>query len=187
MRSSIAGRPSLTKERGLSDDQWRYMAKSLEELARLCAEYELELCFHSHGGTYVENPDEIHRLCDLTDESLVKLCLDTGHIAFGGGDPVELFRAYASRIGHVHLKDIRLDLLKQRLENGDDYATAAKSDVFVALGQGNIDIRKIIETLQGAGYKGWIIVEQDRVLRPDDDSIAAAVTSRQYLRDNFGV
>ena len=78
----------------------------------------------------------------------MKLCLDTGHIAFGGGDPLQVARSFAERIGHVHLKDIRLDLLERFIAEGKDYVAAAKGDVFVALGQGDVDIPGIFDALR---------------------------------------
>lgn len=188
LRMSIAGRLEKTRAQGLTGEQWRYLAQSLEELARMCQdEYGLELCVHSHGGSYIENPDEIDRLMELTDPALVKLCLDTGHIAFGGGDPLQVARSFAERIGHVHLKDIRLDLLERFIAEGKDYVAAAKGDVFVALGQGDVDIPGIFDALRRAGYAGWIIVEQDRVLQEGEDSLAAPLFSRAYLRETIGI
>lgn len=187
LRMGIAGRVAETRAHGLTQEQWRYLAHSFEELARLCHEYELELCVHSHGGSYIENPDEIDRLCDLTDASLVKLCLDTGHIAFGGGDPLEVAKKYAERIGHVHLKDIRLDHLARCLAGGKDYVQAAQADVFVPLGEGDVDIPSIFAALMAADYAGWVIVEQDRVLREDEDSLAAPIASRSYLKEKIGI
>lgn len=187
LRMSIAGRIDKTRSYGLTAEQWRYMTQSLEELARLCQGFGLELCVHSHGGSYIENPDEIDRLCQLTDASLVKLCLDTGHIAFGGGDPVAMFDTFADRIGHVHLKDIRLDLLEEKLAQGKDYVAAAQGDVFVPLGAGDIDLSRIFDALKRSAYDGWIIVEQDRVLSEDEDSQAAPQRSRAYLRETIGI
>lgn len=188
LRMSIAGRLDQTRARGLTDEQWRYLARSLEELARMCRdEYGLELCVHSHGGSYIENPDEIDRLMELTDPALVKLCLDTGHVAFGGGDPLKAASEYAGRIGHVHLKDIRLDLLKRFLSEGKNYVAAAQGDVFVPLGRGDVDVPGIFDALKRAGYAGWIIVEQDRVLHEREDSLAAPLSSRAYLRERIGI
>lgn len=188
MRYDIAGRIEETRAHGLTREQWAYFGKSLNEIAKVCGDMGLGVSFHSHGGTYVENPDEIARLADETDPGLVKLCLDTGHIAFGGGDPVELFRTFRDRIGHVHLKDIRLDLLREYLDKGLNYVAAAQGDVFVALGSGDVDLRSIARVLQDAQYGGWIIVEQDRVVRSEaENTMAAAEASRAFLRDQLGV
>ena len=188
MRYEIAGRIDQTRARGLSREQWSYFGKSLNEIAKVCRDMGLTVAFHSHGGTYVENPDEIARLADETDPTLVKLCLDTGHIAFGGGDPVELFRTFRDRIGHVHLKDIRLGLLRDYLAKGMNYVAAAQGDVFVELGAGDVDLGAIVQALKDADYGGWIIVEQDRVVRSEsENTLAAAEASRRFLRERFGV
>ncbi|HEX6972620.1 MAG TPA: sugar phosphate isomerase/epimerase [Limnochordia bacterium] len=187
-RRAIAGRLEQTRASGFSADEWEAAAAGLHELARLCRDqYGLTLCFHPHAGTYVENPDEIDRLMAATDSALVRLCFDSGHIAFGGGDPVAFATRYAGRIGHVHLKDIRLDRLQAALERGEDYMTAARQDVFVELGRGSVDIAGVIDALKRADYSGWIIVEQDRVAHPGADTLSSARTSREFLRRCFNL
>lgn len=187
-RKAVAGRPDQTRDLGLTAPEWQRYAAGLHSVARLCRdEYGLAVCFHPHAGTYVENPAEIDRLLAATDPDLVHLCLDSGHIAFGGGDPVTLAAEYAGRIGHVHLKDIRLDRLQACLGRGEDYTTAARQDVFVELGRGDVDIPGLLACLERAGYAGWIIVEQDRVARPETDMLASARASREYLRARFGL
>lgn len=187
-RQAIAGRLEETQRSGLSQEQWKLMGRALDEISRVVLDMGLVPSFHSHGGTYVENPDEIARLAEATSPDLLKLCLDTGHIAFGGGDPVEMFRTYRDRIGHVHLKDIREDLLRENLAKGYDYVASARGDVFVELGQGTVDIEGIVQVLKEAGYSGWIIVEQDRVVRDErEDSLAAPAASRRYLRERFSL
>lgn len=187
-RKAIAGRTAENRAAGLTEAQWERYAAGLHELARLCREeYGLTLCFHPHAGTYVENPDEIDRLMAATEPRLVRLCLDSGHVAFGGGDPVAVAEKYAGRIGHVHLKDIQLDRLRAFLARGEDYTTAARQDVFVELGRGSVDIPGLIAALDRAAYAGWIIVEQDRVARPGTDTLASARASREYLKSRFGI
>jgi len=100
---------------------------------------------------------------------------------------VDLAGKFAGRIGHVHLKDIRLELLREKLAQGKDYVAAAQGDVFVPLGEGDVDIPKIFEILQKSGYDGWIIVEQDRVLGEGEDSLSAPMKSREYLRTRIGI
>jgi inosose dehydratase len=118
---------------------------------------------------------------------LVKLCLDTGHIAFGGGDPVALATRHAGRIGHVHLKDIDQERLRALLEAGNDYVAAAQSDVFVELGAGSLDLAAIFQALAGASYDGWIIVEQDRVATAHTDTAGSARRNREYVRRLAGI
>jgi inosose dehydratase len=187
-RSRVAGRPDQTAARGLTAQEWVGYTRRLEQLAQICRfDYGLVPCFHPHGGTYVENPTEIATLLERTDPHLLKLCLDTGHVAFGGGDPLELTRRFAARIGYVHLKDIDLPRLRALLEAGQTYVGAARQDVFVELGRGSLDLPVLFDALRDAGYEGWIIVEQDRVVGAQADTLSSARLSRGYLRERLGV
>jgi len=187
MRYRVAGRPDETRAHGLSAREWAGYAGRLERLAQLCRfDYGLTPSFHSHGGTYIEHPDEIRTLLERTDPHLLKFCLDTGHLAFGGGDPIEVARAYAARLGYVHLKDIDLPRLRGLLAEGKNYVAAAQRDVFVELSRGSLDLRALFDVLAAAGYEGWIIVEQDRVVQTDTDTLGSARRSRDYLRTLVG-
>jgi len=187
-RLRIAGRPELTRAHGLEPRQWVGYAGRLERLAQICRfDYELIPCFHPHAGSYIENPDEIRTLMERTDPHLLKLCLDTGHVAFGGGDPLMVARAFASRIGHVHLKDIDLPRLRGLLVDGKTYTDAAKQDVFVELGTGSLDLPALLSELTAGAYDGWIIVEQDRVVQTQTDTLGRARRNREYLRAKLGV
>ena len=187
-RYKIAGRPDQTRAHGLSSREWAGYAGRLERLAQVCRfDYGLTPSFHSHGGSYIENPDEIRTLLERTDPHLLKFCLDTGHVAFGGGDPIEVARAYASRLGYVHLKDIDLPRLTGLLQEGKTYIAAAQQDVFVELGRGSLDLARLFDALRASRYEGWIIVEQDRVVRADTDTLSSATRSRDFLRALAGV
>lgn len=183
MRFRIAGRPDQTRAHGLTKREWTGYIDRLTRLAQICRfDHDLTPSFHAHAGAYIENPDEIRALLGRADPRLLKFCLDTGHVAFGGGDPVEMARAYAPRIGYVHLKDINLRRLHALLAEGHDYTATAQRDVFVELGRGSLDLRAILDALTAAGYEGWIIVEQDRVVQADTDTFSSAKRNREYLR-----
>jgi inosose dehydratase len=182
-RAVIAGRPDLTRAQGLAPREWVGYTGRLERLAQICRfDYGVIPCFHPHGGTYIEHPDEIRTLMDRTDPHLLKLCLDTGHVAFGGGDPLAVARTFGPRIGHVHLKDIDLPRLRGLLAEGKTYADAARQDVFVELGTGSLDLPALLRGLIDGGHEGWVVVEQDRVVRADTDTLGSARRNREYLR-----
>lgn len=188
MRFRVAGRPDQTRAHGLTEQEWAGFASRLERLAQICRfDYGLTPSFHAHAGAYIENPDEIRTLLERTDPHLLKFCLDTGHVAFGGGDPVEIARTYAPRLGYVHLKDIDLPRLRALLAEGKDYVATAQQDVFVEFGRGSLDLRAILDALEAAGYEGWVIVEQDRVVQADTDTFSSAKRSREYLRALLGL
>jgi len=187
LRAKVAGRPHLTRAHGLESQEWPEYGERVTELARLVrVAYALRAVFHPHGGTYVENPEEVEALLAHTDPELVGLCLDTGHLLFGGGDPATLVRRHGRRVGHVHLKDVDVSRLQSLLAQGLTYAEVAKRDTFVELGRGSVDLAAVAAGLRGAGYQGWLVVEQDRVVTASSDTLSPAVHNRAYVRRVFG-
>jgi inosose dehydratase len=182
-RAAVAGRVPADGSAGLSHGEWRRFCDGVNEVARYARERGLVTAFHPHAASYVERPEEIARLMRDTDPSLVGLCLDTGHIAYGGGDPAEIARTHARRVRHVHLKDLRRDVRADALARRLDFRDAVGLDVFAPLGDGSLDLRGTLTALRDAGYDGWLIVEQDvrlgvsRRAAPERD----AKRSRAYL------
>ena len=109
---------------------------------------------------------QIDELMRRTDASLVGLCLDTGHIFYGGGDPVAIARRDPKRIRHVHLKDVSRERYQHALARELDFTAAVGEDVFVPVGEGVVDMKGVIGTLRDVGFDGWLIVEQDIRIAP---------------------
>ena len=164
-REGIAGRVRRN-DAHFSESEWTRFAEGANEIARRAKAMGLETAFHPHAGTYVETPGEIDELLRRTDPSLVGLCLDTGHIAYGGGDPLALARRDPKRVRHVHLKDIYRDRYERALSRKLDFTAAVGEDVFAPVGDGFIDMKGVLRSLRDSGYQGWLIVEQDIRIAP---------------------
>jgi inosose dehydratase len=171
------GRPRL------DDAGWRRLAESVARAAELARARGFEPTFHHHAGTFIETPAEVERLLELTD---VGLLLDTGHLAVGGGDPVQGLRDWRDRIDYVHLKDVRLDVLR----DSADLAEAWRRGFFCELGAGDVDLAAFLAELEAGGYSGWLVVEQDWVPGPDDEPtkpVDAQARNRRWLADHAGL
>jgi inosose dehydratase len=180
-RERVAGRPGAA--RPLPDDEWRTMIEGVHELARLAAdEYGLLPCFHPHAGTHVEFEPEIDRLVEETDAGLVALCLDTGHCAYAGIDPVELYRRHSERIAYFHLKDVDQERLHAALTRSLSFEQAVAERVFCPLGEGVVDFAALRSALEEAGFDGWAAVEQDRLPTDSGTPAAHAAASLRHLR-----
>lgn len=148
----------------LDDDHWRTLLANLDRISDAAAAVGLLAALHPHVGTIVESGTETER---VLAGSRVALCLDTGHLLIGGGDPVAVAAEHPERIGHVHLKDVRLDLAR-RVQLGElTYTDAVAQGMYVPLGAGDVDVAAIIGSLEGAGYTGWYVLEQDTILDAD--------------------
>jgi inosose dehydratase len=177
-RERSAGRPAEATP--LADPEWRLLVRGIHAVARVASEeHDLEPCFHPHAGTYVEFEPEIERVIADTDPSLVSLCIDTGHCAYAGVDPVDLYRRHAERVAYFHLKDLRPELLRTGAPSWEE---AVAAGVFCPLGEGTVDFAALAEALDEHGFDGWGAVEQDRL--PTDDASPAehAVASLRHLR-----
>jgi inosose dehydratase len=147
---------------GLTETQWQTFAEGAEKLAAAVREkFGMRTVFHHHCGGYVETPEETDQLMKRTKPELLGLCLDMGHYAFGGGDPVEALQKYENRIWHVHFKDFNPAIGKKAAELGWNYFKAVENGVFCELGKGNVDFQTITSILKQRSYNGWIVVEQD--------------------------
>jgi len=152
----------------------------LAELLRTMAEEapkNVAVAFHPHTATWIEAPDEVDALASRLSGSRARLCLDVGHHTVGGGDPVEAIRRHGALIGHVHLKDVDGDVLRRlRAREVAGFSAAIRERIFTELGNGLLDLAGVLRALDGIGYSGWLMVEQDSTWLPPSE--AAAVGGR---------
>lgn len=119
---------------------------------------------HSHHGSVIETAAEYAYLVENLDAQLVSLGPDTGHIVRGGQDLMACLRTHLPRITHLHLKD----------------ATADRR--WVGLGEGMCDFPAVMALLEQAGYRGWVVAEEESEAARQD-GLAAIRRNRTYLRD----
>jgi inosose dehydratase len=170
----------------LNGARWRALVEGVERAADAARERGYEPVFHHHTSTYVEGLPEIERFLEDTD---VPLLLDSGHLAVAGGDPVVALRDWGDRVGAVHVKDVRLDVLQTVKAQRADTLTAWRRGLFCALGDGNVDLDAFFAELESRGYEGWVVVEQDRVLEDEaafEGARAEQLRNRAWLREHAG-
>jgi inosose dehydratase len=172
-RVARAGRAASPETQRLSDAGWKALADVLAVLAGEARSLGHPLGFHGHTGTYVETPEELARLASETDAGLVGICLDTGHVTVGGGDPVAMLRRLGDRVVHVHVKDVAGDVLARLLDGSlSDFFEALRARIFTELGNGVVDVAGVIDALEQRDYAGWLMVEQDTTWHPPSESAA---------------
>ncbi len=163
---------------GLTDEQWRNLARGLHDLADSIEPMGMKVVFHNHVGTYVETPEETARLLDETDPTKVGWCLDIGHLAYGGGDSLAMLGEYGDRVAHIHLKDVDGDVLARARADGWSFGQALKAYIFPPLGEGIARVPEVVADLLARGYDGWFVLEQDTT--PGDPMVTAR-QNREYL------
>lgn len=171
--------------RALDADETAHMMEMFAIIDDICGEHGLQQVLHPHVQTLVETASDVQRVLDNCE---VKWCLDTGHLAIGGVDPVAFARESADRVGHVHLKDVNMSMAAPVLNREMTIMAGVQSGLFTPLGQGDVQILEVIETLESAGYRGWYVIEQDTAITgalPDVGAgpITSVSESLAYLRD----
>ncbi len=180
-RTQRAGR--ITAQDGLSPKDWKTFASGAEAVAQaVLAETGLKTVFHHHCAGYIETPDEIARLLELTDPQTLGLVFDTGHYTYGSGgsDAVAGLDRFRERIGYVHLKDCHPGVAAQARTGSWDYFQALRHGIFCELGKGAVDFPTVLRRLAEWKYSGYLLVEQD-VLPGMGSPKESAHRNRQYL------
>ena len=187
--NSIQGKdiPILDGQKArFTNEEWELVAKGYNELGAIAKERHFTLTYHHHAGTSVETMEEVDRFLAMTDPDLVFLLYDAGHFYFVGEDPVKALEKYVDRVRHVHLKDVRNDVLARVKDEKMSFLDAVKAGVFTVPGDGDIDFDPIFRILDEHGYEGWMIVEAEQ-----DPAVANpfeyAVKARQYIREKTGL
>jgi inosose dehydratase len=93
-------------------------------------------------------------------------------------------RDWRDRVDHLHVKDVRLDVLR----TGPEWDEAWRAGVFCELGAGDVDLGGFFAELDG--YSGWLVVEQDWIPPPGDDAAAqieAQARNRRWLAETAGL
>ena len=177
--AAVTGTDGYDERPELDDAAWATLLANLDRIDDVVRARGLTATLHPHVGTVVESGDEAER---VLAGSHIGLCLDTGHLVIGGGDPVALAKAHAGRIAHVHLKDVRLDWARRVQAGEATYTEAVAGGMYVPLGQGDVDIVAIVTALEDAGYAGWYVLEQDTILSgpPEGEGPAADVRESFY-------
>ncbi|HEX4923473.1 MAG TPA: myo-inosose-2 dehydratase [Bdellovibrionales bacterium] len=166
------------------ESEWKKITTGLDEFAKMAEGQGMKLVYHHHMGTGIQNLRQIERLMENTKH--LWLLGDTGHLAFAGENPAEVFETYKSRIGHVHLKNVRPDIVRTARFNHWSFDKAVREGVFTVPGDGGLDFKPIFQIMDGVNYEGWFVVEaeQDPVKA---NPLEYAKKGRAYIQQTAGV
>ncbi len=170
--------PVFEKKYVMNDEEWSKFAAGLSKLGQIAKEYGITMTYHHHMGTVVQTESEIDKMMNLTDSSSVFLLFDSGHLAYCGEDYMSVLTKYASRIKHVHLKDIRPEIVAKVKNEHLSFLAGVRLGAFTVPGDGSIDFKPIFDVLDKAGYEGWMLVEAEQ-----DPAIANPFKYAKMARD----
>jgi inosose dehydratase len=169
-----------------TDEQWDALVDGLNEIGKIAADQGRSLCYHPHLGTGVMSPAAVECLFDRTDPRLVHMLLDTAHLMAGGCDALEITKRYAHRIKHVHLKDVRAEVLQKVHDENLSFEEAVVAGIFTVPGDGSIKtLPEILNQLAKAGFTGWLMIEAEQKPR-GDEPLMYAKKARAFLHEHMG-
>ncbi len=170
----------------MNDEEWDMLCTGLNKLGKIAKDMGITLTFHHHMGTVVQTEAEIDRLMENTDPELFNLLFDSGHLAYCGEDYMSVLKKYINRIKHVHLKDIRPDVIADVKANKESFLQGVRKGTFTVPGDGVIDFAPIFDVLAENNYEGYVLVEAEQ-----DPAIANpfeyAVKARKYIAEKAGL
>ena len=178
-RAPTAGRAAEAEQ--MEKTEWTAYRDRIVESAKIGVDHGLTVGIHAHAAGFMDFEPELERLLDEVDESILKICFDTGHHSYAGFDPVAFMRKYIGRISYMHFKDIDPSVKADVVANRTDFYTACGQGIFCNLGQGDVDFPAVRQVLLDAGFEGWCTVEQDCDPTLPGTPMEDAKANREYL------
>lgn len=186
--NSIQGmNKSVFDEKPIFNDlEWIRLAEGLNKLGKIAFDRGFKLTYHHHMGTGCQTIEETKKLMDITDERYVFLTFDSGHFAFSGEDPIVALKLFIDRVAHVHLKDIRKDVVERVKKEKLSFLDAVRAGAFTIPGDGCIDFPSIFRILEENKWEGWMVVEAEQD-PAKANPLEYAIKARKYIREKTGL
>lgn len=171
----------------MNDKEWDLLCDGLNKLGKLSLEkYGVALTFHHHMGTVVQSAEEVERMMANTDPKYVSLLFDSGHFSYCGEDPVAMVEKYVGRIKHVHLKDIRPEVVEQVKAENKSFLQGVRMGAFTIPGDGCVDFDSIFKVLEENHYEGYMVVEAEQD-PAKANPLEYAIRARKYIAEKTGL
>ena len=179
-RAPTAGRADEAEQ--MDNAEWSAFRDRIATIAKMgTEEYGLTVGMHAHAAGFIDFEPELERLLDEVDESILKICFDTGHHSYAGYDPVAFMKRHIDRISYMHFKDIDPAVKADVVANRTDFYKACGQGIFCNLGQGDVDFPAVRQVLLDAGFEGWCTVEQDCDPSMPGTPLEDAESNRKFL------
>lgn len=171
----------------MNDEEWDTFCTGMNKLGKIAKEeYGIALTFHHHMGTVVQSLAEVDCMMENTDPEYVSLLFDTGHFTYCGEDPLEVVKKYVHRIKHVHLKDIRPEVVEQVKKENMSFLAGVRAGAFTIPGDGCINYDPIFKVLEDAGYEGYMVVEAEQD-PAKANPLEYAIRARKFIAEKTGL
>jgi len=176
----------FSKKPQFTNDEFKRLTTGMNQLGKIARDEGLRLAYHHHMGTGIQTVEETERLLNDTHSGDVYLLYDSGHFAFAGEDPVAALERFITRVGHIHLKDLRSSKLKKARDSESSFLDAVRNGVFTVPGDGDLDFISIFKIIRNVDYQGWMVVEAEQDPSKANPFLYAK-KGREYIREKTGL
>ena len=173
-------KPLATKPK-LEDRDMKSYANKVTQFGEWCAEQGMPLSYHHHMAAVVETELELDAFMNNSGSG-IPLLLDAGHLAFASGDPLRAIDKHHKRINHVHVKDVRMDVIRKLDRTKQSFLDAVALGAFTVPGDGSLDFAKIVKKFADYGYEGWFVVEAEQDPKKNPPLKMAQVGHKELMR-----
>jgi sugar phosphate isomerase/epimerase len=127
--------------------------EDLKDIEKLAKEFKIRIAIHNHGpeDKFMPTPESVLDAVKGMDP-LMGLCLDIGHTARTGADPVEWIAKAGPRLHEMHFKDLKDP-------HNKDWKVGRDSQV--AVGEGVLPIKEAFQQLAKQKYQGYCSLEYE--------------------------
>ena len=171
----------LANKAVLADDEMKAYARKVTEFGEWCAEQGMPLSYHHHMAAVVQFEHELDAFMKNSGEG-IPLLLDTGHLAFAGGDVLAAIDKHHKRINHVHVKDVRMGVIEALDWTRQSFLDAVALGAFTVPGDGSLDFAAIVRKFADYGYEGWFVVEAEQDPKANPPLKMAQVGHKELMR-----
>jgi inosose dehydratase len=187
---SIQGldKPVFDAKPVFTEEEWARLAKGMNKLAELAEEKGMKVSYHHHMGTGVQTPAEVDKFMEMTNDN-VYLLFDSGHLVVSEGNQAAaeaVLKKYVKRVAHVHLKDVREDVLAEVKAKKWSFLEGVRAGMFTIPGDGMINFEPIFAILKEADYEGWFVVEAEQD-PAKANPLEYAMRARKYIAEKTGL
>lgn len=141
--------------------------EKFKEPAKIIAQNGAKLFFHNHHCEFMRCADGemiFDKIINAFTPEELNITLDTYWVQMGGGNPCEWLEKLTGRVECIHLKDLEMVGMEQRM---------------APIGSGSLNFEKIVEASKKAGTK-YALVEQDNCY--GRDPFECLKQSYEYLK-----
>jgi inosose dehydratase len=171
----------LAQKAVLSGDEMKAYARRMTEFGEWCAGEGMPLAYHHHMAAVVQFEHELDAFMNHSGEG-IPLLLDAGHLAFAGGDVLRAIDKHHKRISHVHVKDVRMGVIRGLDWKKQSFLDAVALGAFTVPGDGSLDFGAIVRKFADYGYEGWFVVEAEQDPNKNPPLRMAQIGHKELMR-----